>query len=182
MIYLAELYYLQDQKEFPFRQAVLATAAAVSRWSSYYSARLIATRSKSIAPQSKSGPLPPNMVDRAALVADLVSWLFENSMSEELFYLMLEDEPKPGYGRVAKFDHHDDTGSWALDLTRKEFAELQAEWVALGLPDDLFYPEEESFLLPYPGSGLKARLLRFIGMNKFYTPRQWEQVVGRKSK
>lgn len=182
MVYLAELHYLQDQKAFPFRQAVLVTAAAVSRWSSYYSARLIAPRSKIVATQSKSGSLPPNMDERESFVVELVSWLFENSIADQLFYLLLDDEPDPGSGQVAKFDHHDDTGSWALGLTGKEFSELQVAWEARGLPADLFYPEEESHQLPYPGSGLKARLLRVIGVKKFYTPRQWEHAIGRDSK
>jgi hypothetical protein len=174
MVYLPELYYLQDQSDFPFRKAVLVTATAVSHWSSYYCAKLIAAKSNRIAPKSKSGSLPLNMKKREDLVAELVSWLFENSLVEDLFYLLFDDEPVPQSGLVAKFDHHDDTGSWALDLAENEFAELQAEWKEHSLPEDLFFPEGNAFCLPYPGGGLKARFLRSIGVKKCYTPRQWE--------
>lgn len=179
MVYIPELYYLQDQSDFPFRKAVLMTATTVSHWSSHYCAKLIAPRSKRMAPKSKSGSLPPNTEEREALVAELVSWLFENSLADELFYLVLDDEPVLQSGQVAKFDHHDDTGSWALDLAENEFAELQAAWKERGLPKDLFFPQGNAFCLPYPGAGLKARLLRSMGVKKCYTPRQWENEVGR---
>lgn len=174
MVYLAELYYLQDQKDFPFQKAVLVTATAVSRWSNYYYAELIAAKSKNIVPTHKSGSLPINTGERNALIAELVSWLFENSAVDNLFCLFLDAEPAPLPGQTAKFDHHDDTGSWLLNLTESEFAELQAEWEAHGLPEDLFYPQADTVCIPHPGDGLKARLLRAVGVQKCYTPKQWE--------
>lgn len=113
------------------------------------------------------------------MVAELVSWLCENSWVQDLFYLLLDDAPVAQSGQVAKFDHHDDTGSWALDLAQNEFAELQAAWKEHSLPKDLFYPEGNAFCLPYPGGGLKAWLLRSAGVKKCYTPRQWDNEAGR---
>jgi hypothetical protein len=179
MIYIAELHYLQDQADFPVHKAVLVTATAVSRWSSRYSAKLIAARSNHISPSTKSGPLPAELKEREALVAELVSWLFESSLVDGLFYLILDNEPVKTLDHVAKFDHHDDTGSWALDLEEDEFAELQGEWKKHGLPGDLFCPQDSVFCIPYPGGGLRARLLRAVGVKKCYTPKQWENKIDR---
>jgi hypothetical protein len=111
---------------------------------------------------------------REVFIADLVGWLFENSIIDDLFCLFLDSEPTPKPGKVAKFDHHDDTCCWVLNLTETEFAHLQAVWRANGLPEDLFYPERAGLCIPYPGMGLKARLLRALGIQKCYTPKQWE--------
>ncbi len=174
MHYLPELYYFQEQKDFPFRQAVLITAITVSRWCTYFYARVIAPKSKHISPVEKSGLLPRNAAAREVFVADLVSWLLDNSFSEELFYLFLDDEPVPKSGKVAKFDHHDDTCCWVLSLTKTEFAQLQAVWKTNGLPEDLFYPKPDSLCVAYPGNSLQAKLLRALGIKKCYTPKQWE--------
>jgi hypothetical protein len=178
MVYLAELHYLQDETGFPFRDTVSVTATTVSRWSSYFRAELIAAKSKHIAPRCRDGALPTDTQEKEAFVAELVSWLFENSWTDHLFRLLLDDEPVPQPGQVAKFDHHDDTGSWVLDLAESEFAELQAEWQGHGLPTDLFYPKENALCVPYPGTGLRARLLRLVGVQKCYTPKQWENRGG----
>jgi hypothetical protein len=173
MRYLPELFYLQDQTDFPFRKAVLVTATTVSHWCSHYHARVIVAKSKQVTPRSQSGSLPQNIKEREALVAGLVTWLLENSPVETLFYLMLDDEPLGPSDQVGKFDHPDDTGSWALDLSEDEFVELQTVWKEHSLPGDLFYPEGDTVCLPYPGQGLKASILRLIGVQKCFTPRQW---------
>jgi hypothetical protein len=177
MFYVAELYYLQNGSDVPFRDAVWVTATTVSRWSSYYRAELLAPESKQISPTSKSGALPTDPQEKKAFVADLVSWIFESSMMDTLFYLRLGDEPVPKSGGVAKFDHHDDTCCWVLDLPESEFAELQAAWQAHGLPQDLFYPQGKGMCVPVPGTGLMARLLRSLGVQRCYSPKQWENKV-----
>jgi len=176
MVYVPELY-LEDVKSFPVQDAVLVTVTTVSRWCSHYRAELIAPKSKQIVPRCKSGALPTNAQEREAFVAELVSWIFDSSLMYTLFYLRLDDEPVPQQGNVTKFDHHDDTDCWALDLTEGEFAELQAAWQAHGLPNDLFYPAEKTLCVPYPGTGLMARLLRAIGAQRCYTPKQWEMAL-----
>jgi hypothetical protein len=177
----AELYYLQDQEDFPFREAVRVTATAISRWSSHFHARLIAPLSEEIGVAEQSGPLPRDIQDKETLVAETVDWLLENSINDELFCLLLDDKPAPKPGKVAKFDHHDDTCCWALNLSESEFAELQAIWRANALPEDLFYPEGGGVCTPYPGGGLKARLLRALGVQRCYTPKQWEREMQRES-
>jgi hypothetical protein len=175
MHYLPELYYFEDQKDFPFQKAVQVTAVAVSRWSSHYSAELIVPKSKRISQVKKNGALPLDVQAKETFVAETVNWLFENSLTRDLFALFLDDESIPGRSKVAKFDHHDDTCCWALNLSASEFAELQSIWRANNLPEDLFYPQQDGISVEITGTGLKGRLLRALGATKGYTPKRWER-------
>lgn len=174
-LYFPELRYCQEKKGFPFRQAVLITATTVSRWCTHFYARVIAPKTKASTPLEKSGLLPEDISRREAFVADVVNWLLDNSAIDELFCLLLDHEATPQPGKVAKFDHHDDTCCWVLNLTPTEFAYLQATWKAKGLPEDLFYPEQEGLCILYTGTGWKAKLLRALGVRRYYTPKQWKQ-------
>ncbi len=173
--YLPELYYLQDSKDFPFRQAVMVTAVTIAQWSARFYAKLLVPKSKQ-GVQERSGALPKGMQERESFVVGLVEWLFESSAIDELFCLLLDSEPIPNPTKVAKFDHHDDTCCWVLNLTEEEFAQLQSSWVDHGLPEDLFYPEHLGLCMPRPGTSLKARLFRLLGVQKCYTPKQWENA------
>ncbi|RCK71855.1 MAG: hypothetical protein ANABAC_2678 [Anaerolineae bacterium] len=175
MLYLPELYYLQDQPDFPLSKAIEITAITVSRWCTCFEARLIAPQSKNITPVQKSGRLPEDLQARQQFVGELVEWLLANSNPPDLFYLLLDDQPLPKKDRVARFDHHDDTCCWVLNLSSEEFAELQYAWQAHGLPVDLFYPEEAQICVPYSGKTWRGRLLRWLGGQKCYTPKQWER-------
>ena len=181
MIYEPELYYLQDQKDFPFRDAVLVTATTVARWCSHYSAELLAPEPKNIVPKSKSGPLPTDPQEVEAFVAELVGWIFENSLMDSLFRLLLDDKPVTRSGGVEKFAHYDDMCCWFLNLAESEFVELQAAWQGHGLPQDLFYPQGKSVCIPNPGTGLGARLLRALGVQQCYTPKRWEKAQSAES-
>jgi len=177
MRYLPELYYLQDKRDFPFQKSVLVTATTVAQWCTHFHARIIAPKNH-ILPIEKEGLLPTAPQEKETFVAQLVDWLFENSISDELFCLLLDDKPVPRSGEEAKFDHHDDTCCWVLNLTEEEFTECQAKWWANGLPKDLFYPEQESLCIPSPGRGLKAKLLRVLGVKKCSTPKQRQKEQG----
>lgn len=180
MLYSPELYYLQDRKNLTFRKAVLVTATTVAQWCSYYDAKLLAPKTRDLAPKQRNGSLPLDSQEKAAFVSELVNWIFENSLMDDLFVLFLDDEPIPQTERVAKFDHHDDTCCWVLSLSKGEFAELQAAWEAHDLPQDLFYPPPEfDYCVPYQGDGWKARLFRFLGVKNCYTPKQWQMKFGR---
>lgn len=175
-LYVAELHYLQDHKDtFPYREAVRLTAMAVSRWCTYYQARLIMPRSNDIQPQERTGRLPDDLAARERFVGELVDWLFANSLCDDLFALFLDDKPLPRPKPMCKFDHHDDTCCWVLDLSEDEFAALQAIWREHGLPEDLFYPSEKAICVPYQGQGLGGKLLEKLGAQKCYTPKQWEE-------
>lgn len=178
MFYLPELYYLQDQRDFPLHKAIEVTAATVSRWCGYYETQLIAPISKDIVPTQKRGPLPEAMAERERFVRELVAWIFANSNPPDLFRLLLSDQPRVEKGSVAKFDHPDDTCCWVLNLSESEFGALQDAWQANGLPTDLFYPDGQQICVPYPGKGWKTRLLRALGGQRCYTPKQWEQEAG----
>ena len=179
MHYLAELYYLQDQEGFPFRKAVTVTATAVAHWCGYFYAKIIAPITKQVEPLERSGSLPESLQEKEAFVAELLQWLFENSIADEPFCLLLDDKPLSQPGVVAKFDHHDDAGCWVLTLSDHEFSELQTRWREEGLPEDLFYPESQGLCIPYPGEGIKSRILRALGVQQCYTPKQWERKHSR---
>ena len=175
MHYLPELYYLQDQKDFPLQKAVQVTAAAVGLWCDFFYAKIIMPKSKLLPSVDKQGQLPKYAGDREIFIVDLVNWLFENSLATGLFTLFLDDEPTPKRDKVAKFDHHDDTCCWVLNLTETEFSQLQSVWRENDLPEDLFYPEQAGLCIPYPGSGFKAKLWRALGVLKTYTPKQYQE-------
>lgn len=177
MIYAAELYYLQDQKDFPFQRAVLITAIAVAQWCTHFHAKLLAPAKKQISPIEKQGTLPDERAQKESFVSELVEWIFANSMVTDLFYLLLDNKPIPQANGVAKFDHHDDTCCWVLNLTENEFAFLQDAWRKNDLPANLFYPEHETVCVPYPGNGLRSKVLRLLGAQKCYTPMQWQTLV-----
>lgn len=134
-------------------------------------------------PIEKQGLLPIDSSEREAFVTELVRWIFANSIVEDLFYLLLDDGPVPQENKVARFDHHDDTCCWFLNLSESEFAILQDVWRKNDLPANLFYPEQETVCVPYPGNSLKSRVLRLSGVQKCYTPMQWQNIVnGRASR
>lgn len=174
MIFLPELYYLQDQQDFPFRKAVTITARTVGRWCNHYRAELIVPISETTQPRTCHGILPARGAEKEIFIEGLVAWLFAHSAVESLFALFLDAEALPVEGEVAKFDHHDDTCCWALNLTEREFGELRQAWVANDLPEDLFYPEGQGVCVPYPGRGVLARGIRSLGGQRCYTPRQWQ--------
>jgi hypothetical protein len=152
---------------------MLVTAVTVSRWCTHFAAALLAPATPGLAPPRR-GPLPADPEAKAAFVATQVRWLYENSSCDTLFRLILDDSPVPPRGRIAKFSHYDTTHACLLDLTRQEFSVLQSAWRAHRLPHDLFYLQEDTVSLPYPGAGLWARLLRAIGVTKGFTPQEWK--------
>ncbi|MFQ5857772.1 MAG: hypothetical protein ACE5LU_19375 [Anaerolineae bacterium] len=172
MIYQPELYYFWEQEGFPFRKAVSVTAQTVAIWCNHYHAKLIAP-SKSATVREQKGELPEDVEEKGAIVEELVNWILEDSVTADLFTLFLDSGRVPQEGRVAKFDHHDDTCCWVLNLTEQEFKQLRMSWEANGLPTDLFYPEGQGICVPYDGTGIVARWLKKLGFKRCYTPKQW---------
>ncbi len=172
MRYLPELYYLQDQIGFPFQKAVLITAIAVSHTCQHYYANLITPNKNHADPVEKSGSLPTDPREKEIFITGLIQWLFDNSISEELFCLFLSAQPL-STPSPPNFDHHDDTCCWTLNISQNEFNSLQTFWSDHNIPADLFYPETHTICDPYPGTGLISWLLRAVGVQKCYTPKQW---------
>jgi len=179
-LYSAELFYFWDTPDFPFRRAVEVTATTVARWSTHYYVAVVVPRADYRGPRKKSGALPPDdEASRAAFVAGLLRWLFaaSDAEAEDLFTLILHTRPvtSTAVDDAARFAHYDDTCCWTLSLTPDEFARLQDAWRAHGLPEDLFYPADAETCVPYPGTSWWARLLRRLGGQKCFTPKQWER-------
>lgn len=178
MLYLPELYYFFDQKDFPIKKAILVTAKKVSEWSIYYKAKLISPV-KGLKDTERQGKLPSQSEEKQQFISNLLKWMISNSEANDLFALFLDDlaigqrEDKP-----AKFDHHDDTCCWLLNLTEQQFQELKTAWKDNGLPEDLFYKEGEEISITKP-HGLIARFFIRLGFtlenNKIYSPKRWEE-------
>lgn len=175
MRYAAELFYWQDQQDFPFQKAVLVTAKTVAQWCAYFHTRVLSSSKRSEHLLERKGALPTDTREKEAFVTELLLWLWDHSDVEDVFYFLLDDEPVPQAGKVAKFDHHDDTCCWFLNLTESEFLTLQDAWRNNDLPIDLFYPEQKMIRVPYPGNGWKAKALRLLGVQRCYTPLQWQK-------
>lgn len=174
MLYAFGLFYMQDRKSFPFQKSVLVTAKTVAQWCTHFRARLLAPSKKDIA-QERQGVLPTDLLEKEAFVAELVQWIFANSLFDDLFYLLMDNEPIQQANKVAKFAYYDTYHSWLLNLTDSEFGLLQEAWVTNGLPANLFYPEQETVCVPYPGNSLKAKVLRWLGVQTCFTPMQWQK-------
>ena len=158
MIYHPELYYLQNRPDFPFDKAFLVTANAVSAWCKYYLAELVAPK-KGIKIRSRSGDLPKDKTEREDLIEDLYRWMKESSDVPNLFAMFLYGDPRRSKpDECDKFDHHDTTSCWALNLTDTEFTALQKAWEEHDLPTDLFFPRDKSIQ-----KGIR-----------YYTPKDWE--------
>lgn len=139
MIYHPELFYLQDTRDFPLKKALLATAKAVSTFSYDYYSELI-TPKEGIKDKIRQGTLPQDKAAREKLIEEIFDWITDNSECWDLFALFLYGNPRnTKQDECDKFDHHDDTCCWALNLSEEEFLKVQKVWQENGLPSDLFY-------------------------------------------
>jgi hypothetical protein len=171
MIYLADTFYWHDPN-FPAMEALRVTATTVGKWCRYYDARLLAPRKCDSAEVNRWGRLPDAPGDRVAFIGSLLEWL-ERCSVVWTFRLVMDDSPiEKETLEDPTFALYDELGALELNLTREEFADLQAAWRAAGLPDDLLAPAGEFFCIPWPGEGLFARLLRVLGVQKCYSPRE----------
>lgn len=134
MIYSSNLNYF-NKDDFPFEKAVLITAQAVSRYCQFYQAKIIAPKS-GFPNTEKAGGLPSSKKER--FVQEVVEWIFANSMPKVWFVLFLDNKVIINTGEACKFDHHDDTCCWALNLTKEEYSTIQKIWQKHQLPLDLF--------------------------------------------
>lgn len=175
MLYLQEDYYFRDQKDFPFRKAVLVTAQAVGVWCNFYRAKLLVPK-KGVKEKTREGALPEEKSTRDGFIAELVSWIFENSLFEGTFSLHLDTAPIAGTRGPKKFDDSDGHCCWTLDLTSDEFTRVQDSWRAHELPDDLFYPAGAEIRVPLPLGPISRLLIRFgftTTNERIYSPKRW---------
>ncbi len=184
MLYLPELHYFFDQKDFPFEKAVLVTAKKVSESCGYYKTKLLSPR-KGVKETERQGKLPSSTEEKHKFVENLIQWIFSNSVIPDLFALFLdEEEIDQAKDKPAKFDHHDDSCCWVMDLTEQQFQDLKNAWKDNGLPEDLFYPEGKEIKIMRP-PGVIARFFLKLGFtfenSKIYSPKRWEEEKQKES-
>lgn len=168
MLYSPELFYFFDQKDTPLKKAVLVTAKEIAKYCTYYKAKLIVPK-KGVKEKERQGLLPSAAEEKEKFAKELIEWIFSNSLNLGLFTLTLDNlEIGKDKERVAKFDHHDDTCCWVLNLSKDEFLSLQNAWKNNDLPADLFFPEEQTKIVKAKG------LLGWFGFTKIYSPKRWE--------
>ena len=177
--YSAELYYFQDQKDFPFSKGVLVTAETVGSWCSFYQARLLSPK-KGVQERLREGQLPADKLEKQKFIAGLFEWIQNNSLVPDLFALFLDSEPikdPTGFKNpyCPKFCHHDDTCCWDISLTEQEFSQLKLAWKTNNLPEDLFYPAGLGICVPYKAKSFLGKMfIGIFGGQRCYTPKQWE--------
>jgi hypothetical protein len=178
MFFLPELYYFSDHKSsLDFKKAVTITALTISNWCKYYYADLLIHRTR-VKQAIKQGALPKDETKHKAFVLDLLDWIFDNSLSKELFALYLSEKPiDPENTTVSeiKFNHPDDTCCWLLNLDSDEFQKLQQAWKENSLPTDLFYPKAEGKCALPQDKSIKSILRRILKIKRCYSPKQWEE-------
>ncbi|MDO8561250.1 MAG: hypothetical protein Q7S05_00280 [bacterium] len=180
-LYLPELYYFFDQKEFSTERtrAILVTAKKVSEWSTYYRAKLI-TPVKGLKDTERQGKLPLQSEEKHQFIDDLIKWIISNSVfpMNNLFTLFLDDSEIQRKYKHTKFAHPDDTCCWTMTLTEQQFQGLKTTWKDNRLPEDLFYKEGKEIRIVKP-LGLIARFFGRLGFtfenSKSYSPKQWEK-------
>lgn len=177
--YSPELYYFFNSKEFKeknYQKSVFVIAKTVGQWCDYYSAKLLSPL-KGLKDIKKEGKLPTNKKEREIFIQNLVEWIFDKNYMEDLFLLFLGDKSMLTDRLVSlKFDYHDDTCCWVLNLTEKEFKQLQNNLKKNNLPEDLFYESSKGKCIPNKPKTLAGRFFKILGFesSKCYTPKQWE--------
>ena len=132
-VILGPMLYTTNQKYFAavdisfLKKSILVTALAVGDFCRY----------------EASGPLPDGKRQKEEAIEAIVKTIFSDLDTHESEEFALFFDPQPiatiqSQGIIAKFDHHEDTSSWVLNVTEGEFKKLQHAWRAAGLPLDLF--------------------------------------------
>lgn len=162
MVYNFDTYYLN---KVDFAKLVTVAASFVSTKTEFYNAELTLPADRTIAEKVRQGALPEEK--REEFIKHLVDWLIKNSLNQELFKLMLYNEPASS-SEPMPFDHHDDSCCWVLNLSESDFEEFKLFLESHSLPVDLFYKSTESVLVKNKG------ILGILGFQKSYTPKEYE--------
>lgn len=185
--YAPELYYFFDSKEFrekDFQKSISVVAKTVGQWCNYYATQLLSPL-KGVKDTKKEGKLPADKKEKDIFIENLVKWIFDKSYTDDLFLLFLGVKPVLANGSIApkngcpKFDHHDDTCCWVLNLTEKEFRQLQKNLKKNDLPEDLFYEGSKGKCIPDKPKTFVGKFFQILGLKSYkcYTPKQWEMKL-----
>lgn len=183
MLYLPELYYFWDQKDFPSDEAFLFSVLTIGRWCRYFSAEIL-NPPKGMRDTQRSGELPKDPGDLNKFLKEIVHWLSSNSMIHDDFRLVMDTEhlERNNFEGNEKFSYYEPC-CWNIDLTVQQFEELQKALEENGFPRDLFYPQDKEIYVPAkPGFFMK---LFKIEAGRSYSPKRWEveqKKAGKKSK
>ena len=166
-IYLPEDHYFLDSPGFPARYAVEITVTILASWADEYEVG-IAGSVRELKGNLVGGP----EVHRAEM-ARVFQWLADqakaNGVAEDLSkweVIVLEHE-------IWLLDAHEGLPG-LLELTPQQYAQLQSEWVAKGLPADLYYPETAGRPVVEP---IQTRL-GIVRMSQWYSPLRWQRRDG----
>jgi len=90
---------------------------------------------------TNSGKLPPSVEEKRKFLNKITEYLLDE-LNSDSFLLWLDPAPIPRFSkqqRIYKFDHHDDTCCWALNLDDDEYAILRKTFGENGLLEDVFH-------------------------------------------
>ncbi len=167
MYYLVERYYFDSHPPIVgLREALAITAKAVARYSTHYRAELLTPKRGTPLPTIRAGALPSPEEEKDHLVEALITWLYTYSVGETFRLVLLRGEEEVFHFPEVHVD-------WYLHITPAEFKGLRDIWRAHGLPEDLFFPEDNLRCVPWPGHRWRDRLWRLLGVRKCFTPREW---------
>ena len=177
--YITDSYYFSKKTSLigDFRKLISVSAKSVGNNCNYYHAELLSPI-RGAKETKKSGSLPKNKKEKSQFIENIVNWIFDNSKSDELFVLFLDDSPIDRK-KCSKFCHHDDTCCWDLNLTEKEFKSLRNDLKSNNLPTDIFYDSSKAVYIKKE-NGVFGKFLEKIGFvweNKvYYSPKQAEAM------
>lgn len=155
MRYFLDTAYLEDYK---FPDIIKVTLLALIKEKDEYEGRIICPKNKNIE-LIKSGVIND---DIEAFTQNILKWIFDSSIIEELFYLCIFREGKLNKRTI--FKHDDDTCCWFLDLSENEYTKFCANLKNLNYPIDLFYKKSELIISRADG------LLGHLGFKKHILP------------
>ena len=161
MKYFLDTAYLE---EYTFPDILKVTLLSLLKDKDQYDAKIICPKNNRDE-LSKSGIINN---DIEAFTQNILKWIFDNSIIEQLFYLLIYRNESSNKRII--FEHDDDTCCWFLDLSEEEFANFKSNLHKLKFPIDLFYNKSELVITRADG------LLGHLGFKKSYTPRQYKKV------
>ena len=132
---------------------------------------------KEVTDTKKEGKLPSDKKEKDIFIQNIIEWIFDKSDLEDMFLLFLGGKSVlTDKSTSVKFDHHDDTCCWVLNLTEKEFRQLKNNLKKNNLPEDLFYESSKGKCIPNKPKTLTGFFFHSLGFrrSKYYTPKQWE--------
>lgn len=158
--YLPEYFYLREQPTVPLNLAARTTARTTSQWADRYRAR-----SLSGPPRPREGRLPESAEARMSAIDAVFDWL-ESIVPQKQVLAMGLDLFAEDHLVLDQYDGF----PGVLALSEQEFADLQGAWIAVNLPDDLYYVASSQREVVEPTETVGGVAM----VERRYTPIYWE--------